>query len=135
VLYQFGGCMSKYLCLLIMLLALNVNAKQEFDGSDLLERCEKYVSYLDSGDEKDLPKIIHSIAYCQGFIEATRQVSSEMQVFITDRNYKSCIPFNVRNEQLARVLVKSLRENPDWLHKSAGGNGLASFINAFPCLD
>ncbi|MGI2107887.1 Rap1a/Tai family immunity protein [Shewanella frigidimarina] len=129
--------MGKYLCLLSMLLALNVNAKQEFavDGSFLLEHCGKYVSYLDSGDEKEISKNIFSISYCQGFIEATRQVSEQMQIFITDEKLKSCIPSSVRNDQLARVLVKSLRENPDWLHKSAGVNAWASFVNAYPCLD
>jgi len=118
----------KYLLMIVLLFSFG-QANAELDGNQLLERCESYLS--ENGDAVTTINAFDK-GICSGFIDG---ISGAHKTF-TDWEIMSpqwCAPDNVTQGQVARILVKSLREYPEDLHLTASGLVANALILAFPC--
>lgn len=123
------------------------------DGNDLLNYCGEVVNYLDSpapqaDDEKEL-----KFGWCVGYLQATDdrienwRIAGAIQVMTyqkdgkpapshmwADENFaNTCIPGTAPMAQLARIVVKWLREHPERLHESKSVLVMDALRDAFPC--
>lgn len=119
---------------LVLTFSQCVNAESMgVDGNHLLNQCKHYINFLDTGDTEKIKEHPYSVPYCQGFIDSSREVVSQMRIFVDDDRFKACIPIEIPNDQIARVVVSYLKQKPDLLHKSAGLISMMALINAYPC--
>lgn len=130
------------------------------DGNGLLDACTLLMDVADSRSSISSLNGDHftdsfgQLNWCAGYLEATRESSLETEVNLAlirmmgvtlagpDKKKRegalqllqgACIPDNASTLQLARVLVKWLREHPEKLHELKGTLTKAAFIDAFPC--
>lgn len=95
----------------------------DVDGNQLLERCS---SYLKARDNPPLTvKEQVNAGFCLGYMSAIADSNARKQHF--------CAPDNATIEQLARVVVKWLRDHPEKLHLNAGVSSYTALAIAFPC--
>ena len=90
-----------------------------FTGSQLLEMCES-----DSVTDKTT-----CIVYLGGFYEAT----SLYDGWGILKGNHFCLPEGVTLDQLRKVAIKGLNENPENLHLAAGGPVATVLRDAWPC--
>jgi hypothetical protein len=129
------------------------------DGNELLDYCGVVVALADSptsldslSGDKSAEKM-QQFNWCAGYLEATHDVLLQNDVNLTviamtgvtlagpdkAREYAfdtlrvACIPDQAPILQLARVLVKWLREHPERLHELKSILTTAAFRDAFPC--
>jgi hypothetical protein len=110
---------------------------QKTDGNMLLDRCGELVKAIDNPTyNADQGKMM----YCLGFIEGFYATMS-VQRTISSTSYEQyknmsvmgiLIPADVTREQLTRVLVKWLKDNPKSLNEDADMLTFAALIQAFP---
>lgn len=136
--------MLRYLLCIIVVLscALSANSqegrKPETDANDLLAYCGEVVNFLDSSrpSGEDV-----AVGWCAGYIEGTVALLRAMQILMgvefSERMTKGpagiCIPDEVRVSQVARIIVKYLREHPEELHQDKGGLTVVILRDAFAC--
>jgi Rap1a immunity proteins len=129
------------------------------DGNGLLEYCSVIVDSVDSsstlssltGDR--FAEKVGQFSWCAGYLEAFHDMHIQNEVNLTifglsgvtlageehvkqfafDSLRGPCIPDKAPIIQLARVLVKWLREHPERLHELKSGLTVAAFKDAFPC--
>lgn len=129
------------------------------DGNGLLDYCGVVVDAADSpasltslsGDR--FTEQMGKFNWCAGYLQATQDAASLTEVNLAliamtgvtlagpdkVREYAfqtlrgACIPDKASVLQLARVLVKWLREHPERLHESKGILLVAALKDAFPC--
>lgn len=96
-----------------------------FTGNDLLKVCD--------GPYKDKAEEVADTNLCLGYIQGIQQ----FQHVITDLRGVTplfCEPYQTGSyDQLRRVLVKWLKNNPDQLHRDARVVATAAYMQAFPC--
>lgn len=96
-----------------------------FTGNDLLKVCD--------GPYSDKAQEIGNSNLCLGYIQGIQQ----FQHVITDLRKVAplfCEPYQTGNyDQLRRVLVKWLKNNPEQLHRDARVVATAAYMRAFPC--
>ena len=44
-----------------------------------------------------------------------------------------CVPYEATNEELVRVVLKALSDNPTWLHQPRAVVVYSAFVHAYPC--
>ncbi|MDH4869321.1 Rap1a/Tai family immunity protein [Pseudomonas sp. BN515] len=102
------------------------------DGNQLLAQCQEAVRLADGGEMRDV-KSFYEVGFCYGTLHGTlttldavgRQMP-QMQVV--------CRPEGViPHIQLARIVVKYLKEHPEDLHAHEGVGAMIAMTNAFPC--
>lgn len=94
-------------------------------GNDFLHRCDGPFS-------NDAEKLAYT-SFCTGYIQGLQQMQ---QVVIDLRNVQPlyCEPTQSGNyEQLERVVVKWLKNNPEQLHRDARVLVTRALMDAFPC--
>ena len=109
--------------------------------------------YLPSLAPDAFTRKIEKFAWCAGYLEATRDAywTTEIRLFMLTKigvkfegpdkakqyapNFlrPACIPDKASTLQLARVLVKWLRDHPERLHELKSTLVMDAFQNAFPC--
>ena len=92
-----------------------------YTGSDLLESCSLYMN-----DQIGL-----DFSFCMGFVAGVEAAVHEWQTVTGQQTY--CIPEGALLDQLIRVVVKHLENNPEQLHRRASVTVQAAFVDAFPC--
>ncbi len=94
-------------------------------GNDLLKACD--------GPYKDKTEELASTNLCLGYIQGIQQ----FQHVITDLRRVAplfCEPYQTGSyDQLRRLLVKWLKNNPEQLHRDARIVATAAYMQAFPC--
>jgi hypothetical protein len=120
--------MFKYLLFITILLNSVSTYGAVNTGADLLQKCDSYISYMGN---KKIPdnNFAHEMGICAGFIDG---------VVYTHNVVRSgspiwCLPNNVDSDQVIRVIVKHIRDNPDDLNKDLGTITLVAMLDAFPC--
>ena len=106
-----------------------------YDGNLLLEQCQAFL---------DTPILATpNLAYenglaagaCIGYMTSVRdnnlRLNEVLKVAKSDLGY--CLPSPLEGEQLIRVIVKYLEDNPAKLHTIAAPLVKAAFREAFPC--
>lgn len=86
-----------------------------------------------SGDGPFVPQVdeAFSVGVCMGNIEAIRFTLDTIDSLQTTLG--TCIPNEVTNGQIRRVIVKFLKENPEMLHEHGTFLILLALQKAFPC--
>jgi hypothetical protein len=122
---------SKLLAVLVLCF-LSSHAYADNDGNSLLLACKASVDFLD--EQKIEMKHPHSVGQCLGLISGLRDMHDYFQTGLLEIIQPVfCVPGEVNSGQLARVLVKYLKENPTELHKRDTLLILMAFIDGFPC--
>jgi hypothetical protein len=129
------------------------------DGNKLLEFCGAMVDSADNPSSASSMSSDHFVermsqfSWCAGYLEGIHDILLQNEVTIglmgmmnmtltgTDKQkdwavdslHGACIPDQVPILQLARVLVKWLREHPERLHESKRILTVAALKDAFPC--
>ncbi len=123
------------------------------DGNGLLDFCGEIVNQLDSAPtQMDATKEM-KFGWCVGYLQATQdrisnwRLTGAIQVMAYQQDGKpapshmwadedfvsTCIPDAAPIGQLARVLVKWLREHPEKLHELKSFLVIDALKDAFPC--
>jgi hypothetical protein len=125
------------------------------DGNGILEFCNVAVNAFDSPSSPAARFDMFKEGWCAGHFQTMREMIVYWQVQVVrsafmsagDKNPSTedvnkiistspdmtCIPGQVNGSQLARVLVKWLREHPDRLHEHISILSGEAFQSAFPC--
>lgn len=108
------------------------------DGNQLLSICKPFVMYLDSHDSSNVsvPDSAQCASFINGFREGTdlyRIIYNLREVEIDPEYWSFCIPERVTNNQLIRVIVKYLEDNPSELHTQRSFIIADALHSAFPC--
>jgi len=129
------------------------------DGNQLLEACSHVVHALDSpssevslevGDERAFAEHMHKFGWCWGYLQATHSLMNGWDIHLALLSVAGLrlsgpekvqmalietfplIPENVSYGQLARVLVKWLRDHPERLHELPSFLTIDALKDAFP---
>jgi hypothetical protein len=129
------------------------------DGNDLLEQCQAIVSMLDAPDaaaqnkEPEFTGSLMKLSWCSGYLEAFRSLTIQAEISLGlagavgvkmvgpdkarhwafDKFRIACLPDKAPTAELARVLVKWLRDHPERLHELKMSLTIDAFNAAFPC--
>jgi len=102
------------------------------DGSGYLNICGTYLRFggadlTDVPDYGDAGEYNMCFGYHRGVIEAheTWEMSIKVKTI--------CLPDGVTDDQMIRVTIKHLKENPAKLHMYAAVHIMAALQEAFPC--
>jgi hypothetical protein len=118
--------------LIALLLLGSGSAWGQMDGNFILQDCGNIVKQQDGGAELDtlaMTKGLFCVGYVAGLNDAFRMAPtlSRSQPFY-------CPPERgISNDQVVRIVVKYLRDNPAQIHESARGSVLIALSRAFPC--
>jgi len=129
------------------------------DGNGILESCGVLVTVADnptvysSLNQQQFAEKMSQFNWCAGYLDATHDLYIQnhvnlalvgmLHVTLSGEARESafeilrgpCIPDQVSVLQLARVLVKWLKDHPERLHETKVVLTMASFKDAFPCKD
>ena len=72
------------------------------------------------------------IGRCMGLIQGVRNTAFIYQEMFKESKI-TCVPNNVDNVQVARIIVKYLNENPEQLHKDDALVAIFALQKTFPC--
>ena len=121
---------------LAMLCVLRAAAADESDyafrdGNALLAVCGDFVTAMDRGGrltERDILSTTACTAYLRGFSHGVALLSSEPA-----QGYGYCVEDTVPSRQIARVVVRYLKENPQVLHQHPAVLVAKALRQGFPC--
>jgi hypothetical protein len=120
--------MKRFLLIVILLMSRNIVFGAVNSGTELLQKCDAYISYMGNKKITD-NNFAHDMGICAGYIDGavyTHNVTRSGSPIW-------CLPNNVNSDQIIRVVVNHLRENPDELNKNPGVLMLVAMVNAYPC--
>jgi hypothetical protein len=125
------------------------------DGNGLLEFCSVAVNAFDSPSSPAARFEMFKAGWCAGHFQTMSEMIVYWQVQVVRTGFMSagdkdpsteqineiiskspamtCIPNAVSGSQMARILVKWLREHPDRLHEKISILSEEAFQSAFPC--
>lgn len=116
-------------CLLIPLLLATSSSAVAMTGNELLQACKQVMQNTDVE--------FASAGRCIGYLEGGRDGLSFAMYILRQlkpgESSKYCVPNEVTNGQMARVVVKYLESNPARLHEQSLNLLLFAMIEAFPC--
>jgi hypothetical protein len=151
---------SLFLLALTIALSTTAHAKQlPSDGNGLLDACSVMVDFADNQtaaaalSNDKLTEKLAQLDWCAGYLQGTEDVfehnfislgilamaglkfdgPDKLQQYALDTLNGPCFPGKAPVLQLARVLVKWLREHPERLHEPKGVLTIAAFMDAFHC--
>lgn len=97
------------------------------DGNQLLMACQKTAQFLDGERESGT-----DVGYCFGLVNGVGNMMDAMGDYLP-KNERACFPEGIKNEQLTRIVVHYLQDNPASLHRDGAFLTMAAFQNAYPC--
>jgi len=123
------------------------------DGNGLLDYCNHVVNLLDSTASQKGEEDAMKMRWCAGYIQATEErienwrMSANIQIMAAQKSGKAtptpmwadedfvrtCIPEGAPYGQMARVVVKWLREHPQRLHELKSSLIMEALRDGFPC--
>ena len=101
------------------------------DGNALLSVCGEFVAAFDKNarlSERELASHLACSSYLRGFSHGVALVSKE-----PEQGYGYCLDERLSVIQIARVVVKSLKESPSVLHYHPAPLVAQALRKAFPC--
>jgi hypothetical protein len=113
--------------LIAILLLFSGLAYSEDDGNELLNSCSSFVKHS-NGEALKADEEIGALI-CNQYILGFK----DSLILSGDTQSKVCIPEEVMSDQVARVVVKYLKLNPEILHKNRGATLLFTLEKGFPC--
>ncbi|MNP43722.1 hypothetical protein D3C76_1375580 [compost metagenome] len=98
------------------------------DGNGLLRQCQQFIKMMDG--EKDFNRL--DAGTCGGFVQG---VSSTVFFFRGElkKDDKFCEPDTATGNQLVRIVVKYLKDNPKMLNEGRTTLVWLALMDAYPC--
>jgi hypothetical protein len=116
------------LLLLVLFMAAPISVKAS-DSMRLLKDCNHMIATMEGRDGGRIQgQAWYCLGYLSGFLDAHTVASS-----FGGANRLFCGPPKVSNEQLVRVVVKYLSDNPDKLNQDPGLVTMLALAKSFPC--
>jgi Ssp1 endopeptidase immunity protein Rap1a len=120
---------------LVFMVSLCGAQSSDVDGNQLFERCSAYLKARDNPPLTVKEQV--DAGFCLGYMSAIadtndRDVKAALEDHKAAERY-FCAPSNATIEQLTRVVVKWIKENPEKMHYNAGVISEAALRAAFPC--
>jgi hypothetical protein len=101
-------------------------------GSQLLQQCETALK-IGAGSKMlkmtDIQEALNG-SYCRGYVHGVVDAMAVMSASVITTY---CIPANADGDQLIRIAVKYLNDNPAKLHYPSGALVVRAITEAFPC--
>ena len=119
--------MKALLCCAIC--AMCLGSALAYSGSDYLTACNLFLRAR-RGEAASSATL--NIGICMGY---TSGVLETAEVFGSLGTRLSCVPEAAENEQIIRVIVKYLEDNPQNLHRRAASLIQLALLQAFPCTE
>jgi len=131
--------MRTFLLSAVFLLISGCLVVQDFDwksdGKSLLAKCSLAVRVFD-GEKLSSADAVDG-AFCVGYIWGNRDTDYAVQMLEEHEKVTlmkhACPPSNASTEQLVRVVVKYLHDNPERLHMPASVLVTDAIRSSFPC--
>ncbi len=120
--------MKKILFMIFLFIHYSNSSAAINTGADLLEKCDSYISYMGNKQIPDSNFAYH-MGICQGFVDGVVYTHSVTR----SGSPIWCLPGNAGSDQIIRVLVNHIRDNPEAEQKSLGAIVLVAMVNAYPC--
>lgn len=100
----------------------------KYDGNELLSQCQQYLKVANSEKNYD----VLAVGMCAGFVGG---VNSTVLFYsdVLKKDEKYCMPDNVTNAQMVRIVVKYLKDNPKLLNEGRTSLVWSALIDAYPC--
>jgi hypothetical protein len=103
-------------------------AQAKYDGNELLGQCQQYIKAADKEKNYDQYDTALCSGYIQGVVSTTYFFDESLK-----KEDKFCIPDNVTNGQLVRIVVKYLKDNPKLLNEPRVSLVWIALMDAYPC--
>ncbi len=110
------------------------------DGSALLGYCEKLVRAIDEPTLRPSDSDLMQTGWCAGYVQAIVEHYQLLEGLMTQGAFDgttgplgTCVPSKVQTGQVARVIVKWLRDHPERLHEDITAVSVIILHDAFPC--
>ena len=94
------------------------------DGNDLIKWCQ------DINSDTSVAKSSFGSGYCMGTMSTVYTLANYINSGVS---IKMCPPSTMTNEQMARIVVKYLQQNPEVLHLDAATLTFSALRTAYPC--
>lgn len=102
-------------------------------GEGLLRSCETAVELIRT-EQLDDALAVAEMTHCAATVEAVAHTLLIVKKMVPDADIQICIPADVRNIELIRVVLKYLKESPDSLHEFGIDLTVRAYRAAFPCM-
>ena len=127
----------KWLLVTILLLVPSCFASTaQIDGNELVSRCKPFFDDVSGAGMTTLSNTDRlSMGYCAGYVAAVLDMATLWKAVEgnTSRAIHPCIPEEVPNEQIFKILKKWTDNHPEKLHERADSIIIWALTDAFPC--
>lgn len=112
------------------------------NGTELLQVCQTFIKFEDTGFKtpggkanEDVAESVGCTRYLAGILDAEQDLHALIDVNLMKNTgaVLSCVPSDVKVNQVARVVVKWLNDHPANLHNPASISAQVALAEAFPC--
>ena len=119
--------------ILIIASAIPSYAELGHDGNYLLHACAGKTASAKT--QEAMLSIFGANMWCMGFLDGVVDMNTlYSQILLGGKDGAFCLPEQeIPNDQLSRIVVKFLEDNPKILHQSARILAVMAFHDAFPC--
>lgn len=98
------------------------------DGNTLLTQCQQFVKASDRDRDFNQGEAGMCVGFVEGVLSTTAFFSENLE-----SGARLCVPKTATNGQLARVVVKYLKDNPAKLNQGKTGLVWLAMKDAYPC--
>ncbi|MBB5322636.1 Rap1a/Tai family immunity protein [Marinobacter oulmenensis] len=118
----------------LMILFLLTPALAQAGAEKILSQCQIVTSDAKKANENPISALIE-MGYCLGYVAGVSDYSTVTADMASGEleSLKSCRPPSALNEQLAKVVVKFLEDNPKLHHLDEATLVALALHDAFPC--
>ena len=110
-----------------------------FDGNTYVDFCKDYLATVKTPDDmRKAMRATSCMSYTRGAVEMAglfHQRLNGIKDTFGGSAIVFCIPDGVTQDQLIRVALKWMEDNPAMLHITASFHLMSAFKEAFPCTD
>ena len=120
----------KSLCYCVVCCSLMGNLLA-YDGNGLLENCQQQLKVISNLDGTKTFEDGVASGVCNGYVGGVRDTARLWQQGTGRQTY--CLPEAAKDDQLIRITIKYIEDNPAELYYPAAALVQFAFIEAFPC--
>lgn len=121
-----------YTLSILLLSCLPKNGYCTTSGSELLIYCNDAISIIDTKSRPSLTEV-KGLGMCFGLIEGVLNSVLGLESHLP-QDRRICVQSeSIKLQQLIRIFVKYVKDNPKYLHENGTILVYASLVNAFPC--
>ena len=127
--------MKHILIVLLLCAPICMASTAQIDGNELVRRCKPFFDDVSGSGITTLSNIERlNMGYCAGYIAAVLDLETMWQAVEgkTSRALHPCMPQDVPNEQVLKILKKGTDNHPEKLHERADSIIIWALVEAFP---